>query len=99
MALFTQASLGSDFDRPGVVGDPVIPSDPREAREKSAMPTFSLYPFQMRHHRQRCFGEQTRDIVKRGLGWAATAKGLWDIGQGVLAAGRYIAPFVAPLLL
>ena len=29
MALFTQASLGSDFDRPnGVFGDPVFPSDP-----------------------------------------------------------------------
>ena len=28
MALFTQASLGSDFDRPlGVVGDPVNPFD------------------------------------------------------------------------
>ena len=29
MALFTQSSLGSDFDRPiGVVGDPVFASDP-----------------------------------------------------------------------
>ena len=29
MALFTQASLGSDFDRPhGIIGDPVSPNDP-----------------------------------------------------------------------
>ena len=29
MALFTQSSLGSDFDRPsGFVGDPVSPNDP-----------------------------------------------------------------------
>ena len=29
MALFTQSSLGSDFDMPnGVVGDPVSPNDP-----------------------------------------------------------------------
>ena len=29
MALFTQASLGSDFDKPnGITGDPVSPSDP-----------------------------------------------------------------------
>ena len=29
MALFTQSSLGSDFDRPnGVIGDPVSPNDP-----------------------------------------------------------------------
>ena len=29
MALFTQASLGSDFDRPnGIIGDPFSPDDP-----------------------------------------------------------------------
>jgi len=52
----------------------------------------------MRHQRQRNFGEQAHDVIERGLGWAATAKGLWDVGRGIYQAGRYIAPIVAGLL-
>ena len=50
----------------------------------------------MRHHRS--LGGQAQNAVERGLGWVATAKGMYDVGRGIYEAGRYIAPIVAGLL-
>ncbi len=49
-------------------------------------------------HRKRGFGGQLQNAVERGLGWASTAKGIYDIGRGLYTAGRVIAPIVAGLL-
>ncbi len=50
------------------------------------------------HRKHRGFGGQLQHAVERGLGWASTAKGLYDIGRGLYTAGSYIAPIVAGLL-
>ena len=50
----------------------------------------------MRHHRS--LGGQAQNAFERGLGWVATAKGMYDVGKGIYDAGRYIAPIVAGLL-
>ena len=47
---------------------------------------------------QRSFGGQVQRAVQRGLGWASTAKGMYELGKGLYTAGRYIAPIVAGLL-
>ena len=49
-------------------------------------------------HQQRSFGGQVQRAVQRGLGWASTAKGIYELGRGLYTAGRFIAPIVAGLL-
>ena len=46
----------------------------------------------------RGFGGQVQRAVHRGLGWASTAKGANELGQGLYTAGKFIAPIVAGLL-
>jgi len=56
-----------------------------------------FYTYQkMRHHRS--LGGQVQNAVERGLGWVATAKGMYDVGRGIYEAGKVIAPVVASLL-
>ena len=50
----------------------------------------------MRHHRS--LGGQVQNAVERGLGWVATAKGMYDVGRGIYDAGHDIPPIVAGLL-
>ena len=47
---------------------------------------------------QRGFGGQVQRAVQRGLGWASTAKGAYELGKGLYTAGKFIAPIVAGLL-
>ena len=46
----------------------------------------------------RGFGGQVQRAVQRGLGWAPTAKGVYELGKGLYTAGKFIAPIVAGLL-
>ena len=47
---------------------------------------------------QRSFGGQIQRAVQRGLGWASTAKGAYELRKGLYTAGKFIALIVAGLL-
>ena len=43
----------------------------------------------------RGFGGQVQRAVQRGLGWASTATGAYELGKGLYTAGKFSAPIVA----